>query len=232
MKKQKLAHYMPPDTERFFQLAETTHVIRNRLCLKTHKKMNPAVYSISRLMRIPDSDACYACCLFRYKSQVTRFHIIATMYFAKESLAVKPYLCPDGEVDNDELTPLQLYLYSFFDLKYLLDNKKKFFRHTEYVTDFTFSYDKEGFNNLKTISKFLKIPKGSLKKNRNYVSLWDSFPWLCRVISPCRWSFRRTRRAKLDFLENFLDAVIKDREENRDPELFKNWETRTIGIID
>lgn len=210
MKKQKLAHYMPPDTEKFFQLVET----RNRLWCNADRIMKPTVYSISRLMRIPDSDACYACCLFRYKTQVTRFHIIATMYFAKESLAVKPYLCPDGEVDDDDLTPLQMYLYSFFDLKYLLENKKKFFRHTEYVTDFTFSYDKEGFNNLKTISKFLKIPKGSLKKNRNYVSLWDSFPSLSRVISPCRWTFRRTRRAWLDFLENLLDAVIKDRGKN------------------
>ena len=210
MKKQKFAHYMPPDTEKFFQLVET----RNRLWCNADRIMKPTVYSISRLMRIPDSDACYACCLFRYKTQVTRFHIIATMYFAKESLAVKPYLCPDGEVDDDDLTPLQMYLYSFFDLKYLLENKKKFFRHTEYVTDFTFSYDKEGFNNLKTISKFLKIPKGSLKKNRNYVSLWDSFPSLSRVISPCRWTFRRTRRAWLDFLENLLDAVIKDRGKN------------------
>lgn len=223
MKKQKLARYMPPDTERFFQLAETTHVIWNRQWFNADRKMNPAVYSISRLMRIPDSDACYACCLFRYKTQVTRFHIIATMYFAKESLAVKPYLCPDGEVEDDEFTPLQMYLYSFFNQNYLLENKKKFFRHTEYVTDFTFSYDKEGFNNLKTISKFLKIPKGSLKKNRNYVSLWDSFPSLSRVISPCRWTFRRTRRVWLDFLENLLDAVIKDRG--------KNWETRTIENI-
>lgn len=223
MKKQKLAHYMSPDTERFFQLAETTHVIRNRQWLNADRKMNPAVYSISRLMRIPDSDACYACCFFRYKTQVTRFHVIATMYFAKESLAVKPYLCPDGEVEDDEFTLLQMYLYSFFNQKYLLENKKKFFRHTEYVTDFTFSYDKEGFNNLKTISKFLKIPKGSLKKNRNYVSLWDSFPSLSRVISPCRWTFRRKRRVWLDFLENLLDAVIKDRG--------KNWETRTIENI-
>lgn len=218
MKKQKLAHYMPPDIEKFFQLVEA----RNRLWCNVDRIMKPTVYSISRLMRIPDSDACYACCFFRYKTQVTRFHIITTMYFAKESLAVKPYLCPDGDLDDDEFTPLQMYLYSFFDLKYLLENKKKFFRHTEYVTDFTFSYDKEGFNNLKTISKFLKIPKGSLKKNRNYVSLWDSFPSLSRVISPCRWTFRRTRRAWLDFLENLLDAVIKDKEK----------ETRTIENID
>ena len=156
---------------------------------------SPDLLTLCHDTMIPGTNTYYMCKYFSYKQQSTIFHIAFSHEFSTNSLAI------EQNKFSSALFNLAFYQKKFFDKEYMLQNKKKIFKHSEYFLVFSSEFQTDYDASLKDLIKYLGISKKKLKENRNLVSLWDSFPSLSRVINYKKMNMRRYMRNLIAELE-------------------------------
>jgi hypothetical protein len=96
------------------------------------------------------------------------------------------------------------YINDFFDIEFMDKNKAKFFKCPEYFLNFSNDSAKEADINFRNLVKYLNISRKRLVKDKNYFSLWDSFPDVSRLLFfRTKRNMRRSiKKVKTQFIEH------------------------------